>query len=140
MTGAIVGIALEAAADHGHVRIRTEAGGLHANTELGAVDPTSLAAQLNVEQRGHVADDRRMFRRTAGHRPHLAVEELVLDLGDLLQDEVLVEGKALASGETHVSEVYHPPHAAARGIRREASACEGCRSCRASVTGDQGSG
>ncbi|HET7504522.1 MAG TPA: hypothetical protein VFK02_26050 [Kofleriaceae bacterium] len=56
---------------------------------------------LHAQQRGHGADDRRVLRRAAGHRPDPAIEELVLDLGDLLELEVLVEREALASCAAH---------------------------------------
>jgi hypothetical protein len=35
------------------------------------------------------------------HRPDLAIEELVLDLGDLLEQEILVEREPLACPAPH---------------------------------------
>jgi hypothetical protein len=44
--GAVVGIALQAAADDRDIRVGPQPGRLDAQAQLGAVDPAALAAQL----------------------------------------------------------------------------------------------
>jgi hypothetical protein len=84
-----VGVELGARADHADVGVGHESGLEHPDAQIRGVNPTALAAQLQVERRAHVRADRRVLGRAVRHRVDLAIEELVADVRAVLEREVL---------------------------------------------------
>jgi hypothetical protein len=87
--GRVVGVLFHAVAHDGHVWIRTEPGDPDANAQVRAEHAAASAAERHVEHRQHVARHRGVLRRTAGHRPDVSVEKLVLDGAEQLEIDVL---------------------------------------------------
>ena len=101
----VVGIHLEATAHHGHVRIGSEAGGLHANAQVGAEHAARAALELTIEERGHLRREGSVLGGGSRHGPHVSIQELVLDGAHLFDHHVVVEGEQLAGTLAHVSTV-----------------------------------
>ena len=54
-----------------------------------------------MEGRAHVHDDGGVFRRATGHGPDLTAEEFVFNRAIVLDEQIAIEGEALAGGHSH---------------------------------------
>lgn len=94
-------VALQRAAHHGGVRVGPRAGGGDPHREVRPIHPAGPAAEAGVQDRDDVRLHERVLGGAAGHRDHLAVEELVPDPGPLHEVDVLGVAQALGGRLGH---------------------------------------